>query len=198
MIHFITPMYRLNNLKIVYSSIVNQVENFTWHLIEGCNKIGCDDFIYSIKDHRIKLYNIETLYTWGHEQRNYFISNIPCENNDWCYFLDDDNIITHDLVQTYLEELETNIDLVLFSQKQGLTEKIRLWGHENRLKLGSCDIGSFIIRFKLLKNTYINHEELRNADGHYAENLNNLKSQYNFKFYQDRFVRYNALSLEIL
>jgi hypothetical protein len=35
MIHFITPLYRYNNIKIIYSTIKNQVDDFNWHLIEG-------------------------------------------------------------------------------------------------------------------------------------------------------------------
>lgn len=197
MIHFITPLYRYNNIKIVYSTIKNQVEDFNWHLIEGSNKIGDDSLEFLILDNRVKFYKIPTKYIWGHEQRNYFISSIKCEDTDWCYFLDDDNVITWDLIKTYNEEKNSDVDLVLFSQKQGLTEKDRLWGYEDRLKLGSCDIGSFIIRYRLIKKTNIPYIEQRNADGHYAEQINQYRKNLNFKFYSDRYVRYNALSLEI-
>ena len=40
MIHFITPLYRYNNIKIVYSTIKNQLDDFNWYLIEGSEKIG--------------------------------------------------------------------------------------------------------------------------------------------------------------
>jgi hypothetical protein len=198
MIHFITAFYRYNNLRTVYSTIKHQVDDFNWHLIEGSNKIGDDDISFLKNDERVKFYKIDTSYIWGHEQRNYFITDIKCSDNDWCYFLDDDNVITWDLIKTYIEEKNSDIDLVLFSQKQGLTEKERLWGYEDRLKLGTCDIGSFIIRYKLIKKTLIHNIELRNADGHYAEYLNQFKNEHIFKFHSKRYVRYNALSLEII
>jgi hypothetical protein len=86
------------------------------------------------EDNRVKFYKIDTSHIWGHEQRNYFITNIPVDDNDWCYFLDDDNVVTWDLISTYNEEKNSDVDLVLFSQKAGLTEKIRLYGDgEHRL-----------------------------------------------------------------
>jgi hypothetical protein len=198
LIHFITPLYRYNNIKIVYSTIKYQVDDFNWHLIEGSNKIGEDLIDFLNSDDRVKFYKIPTQYPWGHEQRNYFITSINCHDDDWCYFLDDDNVVTWDLIRTYNEEKNSDVDLVLFSQKQGLTEKDRLWAYEDRLKLGSCDIGSFIIRYKLIKKTLIYNSELRNADGHYADQINHFRKNHIFKFHLERYVRYNALSLEII
>jgi len=198
MIHFVTPLYRYNNMKIVYSTIKNQIEDFTWHLIEGSNKIGEESIEFLFEDKRIMYYKIPTYYPWGHEQRNHFITSINCKDEDWCYFLDDDNVVTWDLINTYNEEKNTNIDLVLFSQKQGLTEKDRLWGYDDRLKLGTCDIGSFLIRYNLIKKILIPYTKYRNADGHYAAQINEYRGEHNFKFYSDRYVRYNALSLEIV
>lgn len=199
MIHFITPLYRHNNIKIVYSTIKHQVEDFNWHLIEGSNKVGEESLDFLKTDNRVKFYKIETNYPWGHEQRNYFIKDIKCEDQDWCYFLDDDNVVTWDLIRTYNEEKSNNTDLVLFSQKAGLTEKNRLWAYsENDLKLGRCDIGSFLIKYSLIKNTFIYNYQYRNGDGHYGEDLIRLKNSYNYKYYSDRYVRYNSLSLEII
>jgi len=197
MIHFITPLYRYNNLRVIYSTIKHQVDDFNWHLIEGSNTIGEDDFSFLKEDKRVKFYKINTSHIWGHEQRNYFIQNIKCDDNDWCYFLDDDNVVTWDLVKTYNEEKETDTNLVLFTQKKGLTENIRLYSSPQHLSLGNCDIGSFMIRYNLIKKTFIYPMNERNADGHYAEQLKTFQEEYKFKYYEDRFVRYNSLSLEI-
>lgn len=196
MIHFITPLYRVNNLKIIYSTIINQVENFKWHLIEGSNRIGEESFDNILSDSRVIHYKIKTDFTYGHEQRNYFITNIKCDDNDWCYFLDDDNIITQDLIDVLTVEYNTDCDVVLLSQKQGLTEKIRLYGYNGHLKLGMVDIGSFSMKYRIIKNTIINHESLRNADGHYAEQIS-LRPNLKIKYYPEKFTRYNSLSLEI-
>ena len=198
MIHFITPLYRYNNIKIIYSTIKNQVDDFNWHLIEGSNKIGEDSLDFLKYDDRVKFYKIDTEYIFGHEQRNYFIKNIQVDDNDWCYFLDDDNVITWDLISTYNEEKNSNVDLVLFSQKAGLTEKTRLYGKEECLNLGNFDIGSPLIRYVLMKKTFISDPYLRNADGHYAGNIKEFKNEHIFKYCPDKFVRYNSLSLEII
>ena len=197
MIHFITPLYRLNNLKVVYSSIIHHTTNFSWHLIQGTNVIGCEDIEMLKRDDRIKFYEIKTNFTWGHEQRNFFIKNIVVPDQDWCYFLDDDNIVTNDLVHECETHFNSETDVILFSQKKGLTEEIRLYGLPGNLKLGACDIGSFVLRYKILKQTYALEEAHRNSDGNYCQYLNQFDNGNNFKFLVDKFVRYNSLSLEI-
>ena len=199
MIHFITPLYRYNNIKIIYSTIKHQIDDFNWHLIEGNNTIGEDNFSFLKEDKRVKFYKIYTSHIWGHEQRNYFITDIHVDDNDWCYFLDDDNVVTWDLISTYNEEINSNIDLVLFSQKAGLTEKIRLYGDgEHRFDLGLFDIAYCMIRYRMLKKTYIRDVNYRNADGHYALDIRKLKNEHTFRYCPDKFVRYNSLSLEII
>ena len=196
MINLITPLYRYSNLKIVYSSIVHQTDNFNWFLIEGSHSIKNENIDFLKNDERVKFFKINTEYTWGHEQRNFFIKNIKCDDKDWCYFLDDDNIITNDLIIDSINEYETDYGIILFSQKQGLTEKMRLYGYEGHLKLGTCDIGSFIIRYGLLKNTFIYGEGSRNSDGHYCEQIASIPNV-KIKYSDGKFVRYNALSLDI-
>lgn len=194
MLNIVTAYTRKENIPIIYSSIFNQTDNFNWYIIEGSNtNLGDPDYEFIKNDSRVKYYKIETKYTFGYEQRNFFMKNIKCEDDDWCYFLDDDNTITWDLIDvTNNEELTT--DVILFSQKAGLSEKIRLYGYEDRLTLGNCDIGSFAIRYRVAKNTEIN-DYLRNGDGHYCEYLNSLRRTHNIKFYPYKFVRYNTLSL---
>jgi hypothetical protein len=197
MIHFITPLYRYNNIKIIYSSIIHQISDFNWHLIEGSETIGEENINTILEDSRVKYYKIETNYTWGHEQRNFFISNIVCEDNDWCFFLDDDTTVTSDLIDVFLNQKDGGHDIFLLSQKSGLTEIVRCWGLPGRLKLGYCDIGSFLIKYSVLKNTKINHEEWRNSDGHYADQLADIPN-IKIKYLDNKFTRYNSLSINII
>ena len=198
-LHFITPLYRYNNLHIVYSTIKHQIIDFNWHLIEGSEKKGEDTIDDIIADNRVSYHKIKTNAPWGHEQRNYFITDIGANDNDWCYFLDDDTVVTHDLIETFNEERYTDTDFILLSQKKGLTEQIRLYGEECRLQNGFVDIGSFLIRWKFMKHTNIDCIFYRNGDGHYVEHLKRMKdaSGYKFRYILDRYTRYNALSLEI-
>ena len=197
MLNIVTAYTRKENIPIIYSSIFNQTDNFNWYIIEGSNtNLGEPEYDFIKNDSRVKYYKIETKHTFGYDQRNFFMKNIKCEDDDWCYFLDDDNTITWDLIDvTNNEELTT--DVILFSQKAGLSEKIRLYGYEDRLTLGNCDIGSFAIRYRVAKNTEIN-DYLPNGDGHYCEYLNSLRGTYTFKFYDNKFVRYNTLSLRYI
>ncbi len=194
MIHFITPLYRYNNIKIIYSTIIHQVSDFKWHLIEGDKHIGEESLNFLSEDERVIRYKVKTNHIWGHEQRNYFITNISANDNDWCYFLDDDNIVTNDLIEVVSQE--NDFDIILFSQKKGLTEKIRLYGYEGHLKLGMSDIGSFVIRYGSIKKTLIPSIDQRNSDGHYAEQIARLEN-IKIKYHPEKYTRYNSLSLEI-
>lgn len=198
MIHFITPLYRKNYLEVIYSSIINQVEDFTWHLIEGSEVVGCSEFGFLDNDPRVKKYKIETQYVWGHEQRNYFINEIGCPDIDFCYFLDDDNVITHDLIDIYQREKNSNVDLILFAQKAGLTNKVRLYANSiNDLDFGRSDIGSFLVRYNLLKKVYISYLNSRNSDGQLAQSIKTHINEHRMIVEGDKYTRYNALSLNI-
>ena len=196
MVHFITPLYRYNNIRIVYPTIFHQIDRFKWHLIEGSKKIGEESLNFLLKDSRVFYYKIKTTQVWGHEKRNYFIKNIKGDDKDWCYFLDDDNVVTPDLASEIINEYDSDYDIILFSQKQGLTNKHRLSGSEGHLKLGTCDIGSFLIRYGKIKEALIDFEGQRNADGHYCEKIAAIKNV-KIKYAPDKFVRYNSLSMEI-
>jgi hypothetical protein len=194
LVHFITPLHKKNNVRIVYSSIIHLVQDFNWHLIEGTNTIGEESLDCLNIDSRVHHYKMDTNFIYGHEQRNYFIKNIKCDDNDWCFFLDDDTVITQDFIETIELEKNNPVDVILFSQKKGLTELTRLYGYEGRLTLGNCDIGSFAIRYGILKDTIIPYESERNADGHYAEQIGRIPN-IKIKYFPEKFTRYNALSL---
>lgn len=199
MLHLITPLYRYNNIKRLYINLRHQLNdcNFKWHLIEGSNKIGEDDLSIIFSDKDVYYSKIDTVYRWGHEQRNHFIYNSICEDLDWCYFLDDDNMITGDLVNTYLEDGNTpELELMFFSQIAGMTDKIRLYANSlDNFKLGNVDIGSFLIRYKLLKTVHIDYISERNADGSFVETIKRaLTSENSVKIYPNKYTRYNTFS----
>jgi len=194
MINIITPLYRYDNVPLLYDNITSLTNNFKWYLIEGSNKVGSYDISEILKDNRVKYYKIETKFVWGHEQRNYFVTDIKANDNEWCYFLDDDNFLTEDLVS---ELGDDKSDFILFSQKAGLTEQIRLWGSPGRIGLGLNDIGNFIIKYNFLKHHPIYHLSERNGDGHFGDDIKQYIDQYKFKFLEDKFTRYNCLSKEI-
>lgn len=199
MINLITPLYRYSNIPIVYSTIIHQLTDFKWHLIEGSNKIDNYDLSFLNDDKRVIRYKIDTYHVWGHEQRNYFIDNISANDNDWCYFLDDDNIVSNDLSEISQSNEYIDYDFILFSQKAGLTKRDRLFGKSsNNLSMGAVDIGSFLIKFSLIKKTRIPSVENRNSDGVYGEGMKQFLNTHKFKFIPDKFVTYNALSLIII
>ena len=55
-----------------------------------------------------------------------------------------------------------------------------------------------MMRYRMIKKTYIHNISYRNADGHYALDIRQLKNEHVFKYCPDKFVRYNSLSMEIV
>lgn len=194
MINLITPLYRYDNIPIIYKNVLSLTNDFNWYLIEGSNKTGTYDISEILKDKRVHYYKIDTTYPFGHEQRNYFITGNTVCDDEWCYFLDDDNLLTPDLIS----ELSDDSDFILFPQKAGLTEYVRLYPGKDKLGLGLNDIGNFLIKYKLLKNHKITFISERNADGHFGEEIKTEIKKYKFKFLENKYTRYNCLSNEII
>jgi hypothetical protein len=102
--------------------------------------------------------------------------------------------VTHDLISEVGNIENLKYDIMLFSQKFGLTEIKRLHGKEGHMGLNYCDIGSFTIKYSSIKNTLISPVSERCSDGYYCTSIsqiNNIK----IKYLDDKFVRYNSLSL---
>lgn len=198
-LHLVTPGFRphfiLRQLKYLceYSDC-----DFIWHIIMDSKislDITQDDNFLKIKD-KIKVYSIDTIYTFGFEQRNYFTETLSLQynDNDWMYFLDDDNLPSPDVFDCWLKyrtEFEKNF--VLMSQIRFYNPNKRLYGRIGHASLGKVDIGNFICRLKIIKGRQMN-SQLYNYDGHLVEEL---KKEYGDSFaYEEAYVAlYNVLHI---
>lgn len=199
MIHFITPFLRSENFQKIYDVLQQNFNNsFTWYLIYKPEPI-LDRFIFQNSNNpQVVFCPLDYTTTWGHEQRNYYIDNFARQNYYWCYFLDDDNIPSPDLINTY-HKYKDNISysLIVLSQKKGSTDLDRLYAEPGCLSLGRCDIGSFLIRGTLLGRTRLHFINQRNCDGHMAEDLARLARNDEILYLPNQFTYYNALSEDI-
>jgi hypothetical protein len=195
-LHLITSYSRHQNLEPIYYSIINLVQDFKWHIIEGSNKlVGKNSFDFLDDDHRVVFYKTKITSPFGHEQKNFFIENVKGKPNDWCHYLDDDTTLTQDLVDTLREEDQTDTEVVVLSQKKGLTEQTRLFGKPEYMTLGCVDTGSITLRYRIAEQhrTCI---DIQGCDGHYAVDVVNAHNRI-VKYFPDRYVRYNTLARRI-
>jgi len=143
-ITFIIPTIGRKSLENSITSLLNQTI-VDWQAIIIFDGIKSN---ITIKDNRIKIIEIEKLginINSAGNVRNYGIS---ISRSQWIAFLDDDDIIAMDYIETFYKELNLNYDLdvLIFRMKQ-----------ENRIipKLSTnnfymCDVGiSFIMKKKI-------------------------------------------------
>lgn len=195
MIHFITPFIRTENFHKILDTLNQNLQiDFQWYLIYK-PELNINTFIANFNVPQVIFCPIEYTTPWGHEQRNFYIDNYANKHNHWCYFLDDDNIPSPDLIYTYKKYQNNYIyDLIVLSQKAGSTDMTRLCSEDGCLTLGRCDIGSFLIRGSLLSRTRLHLIDQRNCDGHMAEDLERITPRERILYLSDKFTYYNALS----
>ena len=200
MIHFITPFLRSENFSTIYNILTENFHNsFMWYLVYK-PELRINEFIKIHSNYsQVVFCPLDYTTKWGHEQRNYYIDHYAKENNYWCYFLDDDNIPSPDLIDVYHKyQNDQTYDLIVLSQKKGSTNMDRLFAEPGCLSLGRCDIGSFLIRGTLLGMTRLHFIDQRNCDGHLAEDLARRIPENKILYIPNQFTYYNALSEDIL
>jgi hypothetical protein len=121
MLHIVTPLYRFENLELVYNSILMN-DDITWHISKSNLREELTyDFIKS--DKRIKVYNCNCDDTNTTIKRNTALEKI--KNGYFC-FLDDDTIFHENMYIKYLECVEHNFRGMLIGEQLDYDNKIRL------------------------------------------------------------------------
>lgn len=201
-LHIITPGFRVNFLKKIAENLATYYkdQNFIWHLImDQPGKLKREDLLpyCDVLGDKLKIYEeLTTFYPWGFEQRNYFTNvianNYPVE--DWCYFLDDDNLMTIDIFYMFEKyKLDSTAKYIGMSQLRYKDPQLRLWGIPDHATLGLVDIGSFLFRSETLINIPMNLS-CRSADGWIAHGIVALNPGF-AKWEPNYMTTYNILQL---
>lgn len=152
MLYIVTPCSRPNNLKRIKQYIPDYA---TWVVMMDSST----DY-KEATGANVTHYSRKTGY-WGHPLRNEFLDLYAEQftENDWVYFLDDDNILHPNFLKTY-------------PQLQYFDSSIVTWGQEGRLRptdqprVGNIDTACFM--FKPYHLPKLRFEEIYEADGIFA------------------------------
>jgi len=153
MLYIVTPCSRPENLAQIRKSIPSA---FTWVVMMDAST-----------DHKAPSGANVTHYSkktghWGNPLRNEFLDLYQDQftENDWVYFLDDDNILHPKFIQQIESLLYLNAGIVT-------------WGQEGRLRptdqprIGNIDTASFM--FRPTETNKLRFENIYEADGMFAQ-----------------------------
>ena len=152
MLYIVTPCSRPENLATIRKSIPSAI---TWVVMMDAST----DF-KEATGANVTHYSKKTGH-WGHPLRNEFLDlyEDSFTENDWVYFLDDDNILHPKFIQQLESILHLNAGIVT-------------WGQEARLRptdqprIGNIDTASYMFRPSQLKG--LRFANMYEADGQFA------------------------------
>ena len=143
MLHIITPLYRPENLELIYNSIYAD-NDITWHISKSSKteKIK-NNFINT--DKRIKVYEVDCLDSDTTSKRNIVLENI--KDGYFC-FLDDDTIFHENMYMKYRECVDHAFVGMLIGEQLDYREKLRLIA--SKPVFGHIDTGNVLSHTKCL------------------------------------------------
>ena len=182
-ITIITPCSRIQNLPMLYESIKFDKINKWIIVYDTTVNSYCHSFIHSEQiievDCKSSLNGVV-----GNTQRNYALSLV--EDDNYIYFLDDDNII-HPNFWKIVEELETDT-IHTFNQYRDKHGHILLG---NRIEMNYIDTAMYIIHKNMIGDIKW-QEDLYQADGKFISDVN-WTGRYKHKYFQKYYCSYNFL-----
>lgn len=172
-IHVIVVAYqRYEPLEILIRSFLIQTNpNWVLHIIhDGPSPQRILDIIGIFidgarKDERIHFYESKERYEkYGHPNRRSMLQEIQADQKDFILMTNDDNYYICRFVEFFLKEVRPNTGMVYCNTLHSLTEYVI---HNSTIGQGGIDMGAFIVRADVAKETGFNHDDAQ-ADGFYA------------------------------
>jgi len=153
MLHIVTPCSRPENLETIAQSIP---ANYNWVIVH-------ENYITLPERDNTFLLKCDRTGPWGHAARNFFLNNFNINDEDWIYFLDDDNIIHPNFENVAQQLLMSDYSIIHWGQLHKNNE-IRLIPD---IGIDKIDTACYMVRWQYNKLTRYNDEKY-NADGLYA------------------------------
>jgi glycosyltransferase involved in cell wall biosynthesis len=150
---FLIPTYKRHELlqRAINSVFQQKYKNIEILVCSDGDDIDVKNIVESYQDNRIKYYFTERTNNSGASQRN-LLSKIA--TGDFIIFLDDDNYIYENYLDTILKHIEKDDDMIVY--------KIDIEGHiypiiplENKIEHGKIDTLNFIINRRFLSIEWV-------------------------------------------
>jgi len=187
MINIICVAYkRVIPLRILIDSFLVQTDP-RWRLYivhDGPAPDSVKNMIAHVKDQRVSFEETDIRRgLWGHPNRQMMLKRLPFNHSDYLLMTNDDNYYTPIFVQMMLVRTRSQLartGMVFCDTVHNYTKYEVL---KTRLKVGSVDMGSFIVRMDIAKKIGFNYMVME-ADGKYAEECANYckKSRLNVQY----------------
>ena len=184
-ITIITPCSRIQNLPMLYESIkFDKIHK--WIIVYDTTVNSyCHSFIHSEQIIEVECKSSLNGVV-GNTQRNYGLSLVDDDN--YIYFLDDDNII-HPNFWKIAEELEKDT-IHTFNQYRDEHGHVLLG---NRIEMNYIDTAMYIIHKNMIGDIKW-QEDLYQADGKFISDVY-LTGRYKHKYFQKYYCYYNYLKI---
>jgi len=137
MLHIITPLYRPNNLKLIWESIPKHTD-ITWHISKS-NKTEKLNFNFLNEDNRIKIYEVDCDDNEAFKKRRSVLENI--KDGYFC-FLDDDTIFNINMYKKYVLCEKQNFYGIVIGRQIRKNGTLRL--KPSYPKSGFIDVGNVL------------------------------------------------------
>lgn len=133
MLYVITPVSRPNNLLTIAKSIPEEVK---WCIVYD---VGIKENPAIDEEYADFIYRADKKSCWGHTCRNYALDNLPLQDGDWLYYLDDDNLFHPKLMDVVACELEDEYSFIAMLQSyRGKPRFEHVEIAKGRLDMGAC------------------------------------------------------------
>lgn len=141
------------------------------------------DVIKHYKDKRIRFWESKERYhtiehpTWGHPNRAAMLKKIKGNPFDYVLITNDDNYYVPLFIEYFMDVAEPDVGIVYCDTVHSHSGYLT---HYSKLKEQGIDMGAFIVRLDVAKETGFNHIHF-SADGAYAEECNKKRIEKGLK-----------------
>lgn len=187
-LHVIVPAYcKSIPLRGLIDSFALQTNpNWRLHIIhDGPAPISIKDIVVSYRDNRISFCEtVEVIGNYGHPNRRTMLESLPSSNKDWVLITNHDNYYVPKFVEYFLDLCDSTVGLVYCNT---IHSHYSYTLHYSKLAVSGIDMGAFIVRLDVAKETGFNYTHFA-ADGRYVEECvdtckrKNLRTKYIDKF----------------